>query len=190
MPGLSLSSAVSQASAGFAVRDVPSGSALAELEAAGKGTAFLVTDGTRWVLLTDPSAELVDDTLPAERSAAWRALDVTIAHRVLIDRLWGLQDTEDVVGFEHDVPAAVAAARAHGRGGAAAQPDAGGGGRGGGGGGRTDAAQVDAVHAEAADGLAHPRVRGRARLVRLTGRRRRPAKAGFPRRAARSAPGR
>ena len=45
------------------------------------------------------------------RSPAWRALDVTIAHRVLIDRLWQLQDTEDVVGFEHDVPAAVAAAQ-------------------------------------------------------------------------------
>jgi hypothetical protein len=63
------------------------------------------------VLLTDPSPELVASTLPAERSAAWRALDVTIAHRVLIDRLWQLQDTEDVVGFEHDVPAAVAAAQ-------------------------------------------------------------------------------
>ena len=63
------------------------------------------------MLLTDPSPDLVASTLPAERSAAWRALDVTIAHRVLIDRLWQLQDTEDVVGFEHDVPAAVAAAQ-------------------------------------------------------------------------------
>jgi uncharacterized protein (DUF1015 family) len=63
------------------------------------------------VLLTDPAKDQVDAALPAERSAAWRGLDVTVAHRLLIDRLWGLQDTEDVVGFEHDVPAAVAAAR-------------------------------------------------------------------------------
>jgi uncharacterized protein (DUF1015 family) len=110
VPDLALDEAVAGASRGFAVRDVPGPSALAELEAAGKGTAFLVTDGRRWVLLTDPSAELLAATLPADRSAAWRALDVTIAHRVLIDRLWELEDTEDVVGFEHDVPAAVAAA--------------------------------------------------------------------------------
>jgi len=111
VPGLSLDDAVSRAAAGFSVQDVPASSAPAALAAADKATAFLVTDGEQWVLLTDPSPDLVASTLPAERSAAWPALDVTIAHRVLIDRLWQLQDTEDVVGFEHDVPAAVAAAQ-------------------------------------------------------------------------------
>jgi uncharacterized protein (DUF1015 family) len=111
VPGLSLDDAVSRAAAGFSVQDVPASSALAALAAADKAAAFVVTDGDRWMLLTDPSPDLVASTLPAERSAAWRALDVTIAHRVLIDRLWQLQDTEDVVGFEHDVPAAVAAAQ-------------------------------------------------------------------------------
>jgi uncharacterized protein (DUF1015 family) len=110
VPGLSLPSAVSRAAEGFTVQDVPKGSALATLAAADKGAAFLLTDGERWVLLTDPSPALLESTLPAERSAAWRSLDVTIAHRVLIDRLWGLQDTEDVVGFEHDVRAVVTAA--------------------------------------------------------------------------------
>ena len=111
VPGLSLDDAVSRAAAGFSVQDVPASSALAALAAADKAAAFVITDGDRWMLLTDPSPDLVASTLPAERSAAWRALDVTIAHRVLIDRLWQLQDTEDVVGFEHDVPAAVAAAQ-------------------------------------------------------------------------------
>jgi uncharacterized protein (DUF1015 family) len=111
VPGLSLDDAVSRAAAGFSVQDVPASSALAALAAADKAAAFVVTDGDQWMLLTDPSPDLVTSTLPAERSAAWRALDVTIAHRVLIDRLWQLQDTEDVVGFEHDVPAAVAAAQ-------------------------------------------------------------------------------
>ena len=111
VPGLSLDDAVSRAAAGFSVQDVPASSALAALAAADKAAAFVVTDGDRWMLLTDPSPDLVASTLPAERSPAWRALDVTIAHRVLIDRLWQLQDTEDVVGFEHDVPAAVAAAQ-------------------------------------------------------------------------------
>src|SRR4029453_15445764 len=108
--------AVSRAAAGFAVQDVPASSALAALAAADKATAFVVTDGDRWVLLTDPSPDLVASPLPAERSAAWGSLDVTIAHRVLIDRLWQLQDTEDVVGFEHDVPTAVAAAQRTGGG--------------------------------------------------------------------------
>jgi len=111
VPGLSLDDAVSRTAAGFSVQDVSASSALAALAAADKAAAFVVTDGDRWMLLTDPSPDLVASTLPAERSAAWRALDVTIAHRVLIDRLWQLQDTEDVVGFEHDVPAAVAAAQ-------------------------------------------------------------------------------
>ncbi len=110
VPGLALDDAVTRAAAGFATRDVPADGALDELAAEG-GTAFLLTDGARWVLLTDPAKDQVDAALPAERSAAWRGLDVTIAHRLLIDRLWGLQDTEDVVGFEHDVPAAVAAAQ-------------------------------------------------------------------------------
>ena len=112
VPGLVLSDAVAQASSGFTARDVPADSALAELAEAGKGAAaFLLTDGTRWVLLTDPDPALLASALPADRSAAWRGLDVTIAHRVLIDRLWSLRDHEEVVGFEHSVADAVDAAR-------------------------------------------------------------------------------
>jgi uncharacterized protein (DUF1015 family) len=110
VPGLALADAVTQASAGFTTTDVAADSALASLASA-PGPAFLLTDGDRWVLLTAPAPEQVDAALPSSRSAAWRGLDVTVAHRLLVDRLWGLQDTEDVVGFEHDVPAAVAAAR-------------------------------------------------------------------------------
>ena len=112
--GLPLADAVTRAAAGFATRDVPAASALDALAAAGKGAAFLLTDGSRWVLLTDPDSALIEATLPAERSAAWRSLDVTVAHRVLIDRLWALEDHEDVVGFEHSVADAVAAAQRSG----------------------------------------------------------------------------
>ncbi len=111
VPGLALADAVSRAAAGFSVRDVPGGSALESLAAADKGAAFLLTDGEQWVLLTDPDPALVESALPAERSAAWKSLDVTVAHRVLIDRLWSLEDHEDVVGFEHSVADAVDAAR-------------------------------------------------------------------------------
>ena len=107
VPGLPLAEAVAKAAAGFTVEDVAGVEALD----AAKGAAFLLTDGDRWVLLTDPDAALVEETVDPERSAAWRGLDVTVAHRLLIDRLWGLRDHEDVVGFEHDVPATVEAAR-------------------------------------------------------------------------------
>ena len=85
--------------------------ALAALAESAKGPAFLLTDGDRWVLVTDPSPALVASSVPAERSEAFRGLDVTIAHLVLIDRLWELRDHEDVVGFEHSVEDAVARAR-------------------------------------------------------------------------------
>jgi len=114
VPGLPLATAVARAAAGFTARDVPPGSALAALAEAGKGPAFLLTDGTRWVLLTDPDRRLVAEAVPADRSEAWRELDVTVAHRLLVDRLWELRDHEDVVGFEHDVPEAVQAARRSG----------------------------------------------------------------------------
>jgi uncharacterized protein (DUF1015 family) len=50
--------------------------------------------------------------MPADRSAAWRGLDVTVAHHVLIRSAWGLDDNEGVVDFEHDVDSAVRSAEA------------------------------------------------------------------------------
>ena len=109
--GLPLEEAVTRAAGGFTVRDVDGSTALAALAESAKGPAFLLTDGDRWVLVTDPSPALVASSVPAERSEAFRGLDVTIAHLVLIDRLWELRDHEDVVGFEHSVEDAVARAR-------------------------------------------------------------------------------
>jgi uncharacterized protein (DUF1015 family) len=101
----------------------PLEAALCELSVAGKsGPAFLLAGGaggTRsepapggpalW-LLTAPDRGQLAAAVPANRSAAWRALDVTVAHYLLIRRAWGLADDERVVGFEHSVADAVAAA--------------------------------------------------------------------------------
>jgi uncharacterized protein (DUF1015 family) len=117
IPGLPLAAAVQAAAPAFAVREIAGGpaAALAALAAAGtEGTAFVLTDGDRWVLLTNPDQGALDAAVPADRSPAWRGLDVTVAHQLLVDRLWQLRDHEDVVGFRHDVPAAVAAARESG----------------------------------------------------------------------------
>jgi uncharacterized protein (DUF1015 family) len=113
VPGLPLDSAVAAAERGFTATPVAGDSALSALGTAGPAS-FLLTDGDSWVLLTAPAAADLAAALPAERSAAWRGLDVTIAHRYLIDRLWHLRDHEDVVGFEHSVADAIKAAQASG----------------------------------------------------------------------------
>jgi uncharacterized protein (DUF1015 family) len=115
VPGLSPAEAAGRASSGFDVRQVNGGvqDALDLLGKAGvDGHAYVVSDGTESWLLTQPDADQLADALPADRSEAWRSLDVTVAHLYLIRVLWGLEDREDVVDFRHDVPAALEAARA------------------------------------------------------------------------------
>jgi uncharacterized protein (DUF1015 family) len=117
VPGLTVAEAAAKAAAGFTVTPVDGGpgAALEALERAGKaGTAFVVTDGTSAWLLSDPDPHQLAASMPDDRSAAWQALDVAVAHTLLIRTLWGLDDTEESVEFHHDVPAAVAAAMASG----------------------------------------------------------------------------
>ncbi len=88
-------------------------SALAALADAGTaGPAFLLVsgDGGTLRLLTHPDAERLAAALPAERSAAWRALDVSVLHHYLVADVWGLSDDVATVRYEHDVEAAIATA--------------------------------------------------------------------------------
>ena len=90
-------------------------SALGALAAAGAaGPAFLLVsgDGGTVRLLTEPDAARLAEALPAERSDAWRGLDVSVLHHYLVERVWGLVDDTETVRYEHDVEAAVAAAAA------------------------------------------------------------------------------
>ncbi|HWB66065.1 MAG TPA: DUF1015 domain-containing protein [Mycobacteriales bacterium] len=115
--GLPAAEAASRAAAGFRVTELADGLPAAEA-ALGKagvdGTAFALTDGTAAWLLTEPDPDQLAAALPADRSAAWRALDVAIAHGYLIGKLWQQEDREDIVRFHHDVDSAVLAARATG----------------------------------------------------------------------------
>jgi uncharacterized protein (DUF1015 family) len=117
VPGLPADRAIELAAAGFHVTEVGGGLGAAEdaLAKAGvDGPAFVVSDGSRAWLLTDPDHARLDAALPAERSAAWRALDVAVAHGFLIRELWQLEDNEAVVEFHHDVESAAKSARASG----------------------------------------------------------------------------
>jgi uncharacterized protein (DUF1015 family) len=114
IPGRSAEDLARQAAAGMQVHEVADGlsAALLELAAAGDaGPAYLVTDGVRTWLLRDPDRSQLAASLPAEHSDAWKALDVSVLHGFVVPTLWGLADTVDTVGYEHDVDAAVSAAQ-------------------------------------------------------------------------------
>ncbi|MGF7236979.1 MAG: DUF1015 family protein [Frankia sp.] len=115
---LRLAEAARLAAHDFTVRPLPvsgdpSGQGLMdELAERGRdGHAFVITDGDTAYLLSDPKPGLLADTLPADRSDAFRSLDVTVAHLALIAGVWGLDDREDVVDYRHDAASAIAAAR-------------------------------------------------------------------------------
>ena len=88
---------------------------LAALAQAGRHSFLLVSgDGGTLRLLTAPDADRLAAAMPADRSAAWRDLDVSVLHAYLVAHVWGLVDDVDTVRYEHDVDAAVAAAAASG----------------------------------------------------------------------------
>jgi uncharacterized protein (DUF1015 family) len=76
------------------------------------GPAFLLAsgDGDQLRLVTGLAPDAVEAALPADRSEAWRALDVTVLHHFVIPELWGVEDSPESVRFEHDVHAALATA--------------------------------------------------------------------------------
>ena len=116
VPDLDLDRALTAAATGFRVAEVPvSGGVDAVVDAIDRWLAspeeagFLVTDGRRLVQLTDPSEEMLA-AVPPEAPAAWRVLDVVLAHHGLLDRLWHRSDDPDSVLIAHRVNDAVALA--------------------------------------------------------------------------------
>jgi uncharacterized protein (DUF1015 family) len=86
---------------------------LQALAQAGKHAFLLVSgDGGTLRLVTSPDPERLAAAMPAERSAAWRDLDVSVLHAYLVADVWGLVDDVETVRYEHDVAAAIAAAAA------------------------------------------------------------------------------
>ncbi|MCW2667234.1 MAG: hypothetical protein JWN57_2196 [Frankiales bacterium] len=118
VPGRDAVGLADAAAAGLAVRTLdgqPLDGALAELARAGQdGAAFLLASGDGRVLrlLSQPDAAQLEAAMPAERSAAWRALDVSVLHRYVVETLWNLPDTVETVTYEHDVAGALSRAAA------------------------------------------------------------------------------
>jgi uncharacterized protein (DUF1015 family) len=74
--------------------------------------AFLLADARSRVLVSELDEAQLQAALPADRSVAWRSLDVTVLHRFVVPELWGMADDERSVGFEHDVATALERAAA------------------------------------------------------------------------------
>jgi uncharacterized protein (DUF1015 family) len=117
VPDLALDDALAAAARGFRVVELPVPEEPGALEvavrewlAAEQGVGFLVTDGSRLVALTEPSAE-IRSTVPQEAPSAWRRLDVVLAHHGLLGHLWGRPDDPDSVLIAHSVAEAVRTAQ-------------------------------------------------------------------------------
>ncbi len=115
--GLTLATALEQAQPVFTAR--PAGddldSALAALHETHGRHPFVVTDGFTYHLLEDPDPAALAAGVPAGRPARWRALDASVLHGVLLDRVWQVPDSAGRIEYLHDAGAAVrAAVRGHG----------------------------------------------------------------------------
>jgi len=109
---LPLQQALTSAAEVMTVRPVSLSADGAEgLLAAQPRTAFLLTDGRSWHLLTDPDPNAVLRAVDGRRSRAWQALDVSVAHHLLIRTIWRVADDESGVSFGHDVRSALAGVR-------------------------------------------------------------------------------
>jgi uncharacterized protein (DUF1015 family) len=107
LPNVPLDLAVADAEKVFRVREI--GDPQHGLDGAGPDQhAFVLSDGARSFLLTDPDPAVLAAVIPADRPRAWRQLDATVLHHVLVETVWSLPDTPEEVRFDHDPHHAVA----------------------------------------------------------------------------------
>ncbi|WP_335937243.1 DUF1015 domain-containing protein [Streptomyces sp. PTD5-9] len=101
----------------FRVRDIegPLPHALDALAgAAAEGNAFLLAGNGGFHLVDRPDPALLHRTVPADRPAAWRALDATVLHAALLNHVWRIPDAPEHIGYIHDAAAAVEQAERRG----------------------------------------------------------------------------
>lgn len=105
-----------RADGSFRVRaiEAPLDEVLEELEDT-PGNAFVLTEGDGgFHLLDQPSPALLARTVARDRPAAWRQLDATVLHSVLLDEIWRVPDHPSDISYLHHPQAAVEQAATHG----------------------------------------------------------------------------
>ncbi|MCC3769464.1 DUF1015 domain-containing protein [Streptomyces sp. UNOC14_S4] len=87
--------------------------ALAEAKDKDDNAFVLAGDGS-FHLLESPDPELLARTVPGDRPEAWRTLDATVLHSVLLEHIWHVPDDPEHIGYIHETAAAVRQAERHG----------------------------------------------------------------------------
>ncbi|MEU3986718.1 DUF1015 domain-containing protein [Streptomyces sp. NPDC026672] len=109
--GLPVADAVAALTGLFRVRrlDVPLADALGALaEAAREGNAYLLAGDGAFHVVDRPDPALLARTVPADRPEAWRTLDATVLHAVLLDHVWHVpEDSPAHIAYIHDTAATV-----------------------------------------------------------------------------------
>ncbi len=88
--------------------------ALARAASEPGNNAFVLAGDGRFHLLDRPDPELLDRTVPGDRPRAWRELDATVLHAVLLEHIWRVPDNPEHIGYIHDTAAVVEQAERHG----------------------------------------------------------------------------
>ena len=106
--GLSLEDAVARARQWGVVATEAGGAEDGLRRAEGEsGFAAVLADGSRATLLTDPGRRLSGAVGEQAEPNALAELDITVLHRGLVERVWELTDSVDVVGYAHSVDEAI-----------------------------------------------------------------------------------
>ncbi|MER6842388.1 DUF1015 domain-containing protein [Streptomyces platensis] len=116
LPHLPPAKALADLAGAFRARALPGGlsAAMAALEET-PGTAFVLAGGPdSFHLLDRPDPALLDRTIRRDRPEAWRRLDATVLHSVLLDEVWHIPDHPSDIGYLHHTEAAVEQAARHG----------------------------------------------------------------------------
>ena len=110
--GLSLDNAVAAVAGIFDVLELDGNqqAALGALAEATSGHAFLLSDARCFRLLINPDPDAVAAALPRSHSDLWRALDASVLHAVILERIWQIDDWDPRVRYIHDVGGALRAA--------------------------------------------------------------------------------
>ncbi|MER0246413.1 DUF1015 domain-containing protein [Streptomyces sp. HSW2009] len=91
--------------------------ATAQREAAESGApanAFLLAGGGAFHLLDRPDPARLAAAVPQDRPQAWRELDATVLHTLLLDQIWQVPDAPEHIGYIHDAAAALKQTERHG----------------------------------------------------------------------------
>ncbi|GAA3156942.1 DUF1015 domain-containing protein [Streptomyces rameus] len=109
--GLPVTDALRAVEGLFRVRHlkVPLADALTALgDASRAGNCFLLAGDGAFHLLDRPDPDLLARTVPADRPAAWRALDATVLHATLLEHVWRIpEDSPAHIAYIHDTAATV-----------------------------------------------------------------------------------